>query len=419
METTCRTDYSIIDRIMFVIVMGWALTVILFEEQSWGRYAFLGLSCLAYFVLLYRDNGIIKILADPCQIHILGFISFTLLSFVWAVNKSEPIQKTTTLFLIFLCLYPFYLYYSEARDTQRLLSALKWAGYLVAIYSVVVFGYDNLTMAAESQFTRLENAFANVNGIAVTIALSCLIEFWDLMNKRNRWQVIMYLPSLLVILATQSRKAFLFIILGFVCIIIQKNRGKHKPIESLLSVVVGILFVYFFVFLLSKADAFHGVFERFERMLFSYTGEGKADTSAIMRNKLVEVGIMSWKEEPFLGIGIGCSHHIAVERLDIDLYLHNNYVEILSGGGIIGFVSYYWIYAYLIYSLIVYRKNNEDLSALLIPWILLILIMDYGMVSYYSKRQWLYILTICVGVCELRENDYGKDDRKSNSIYIR
>lgn len=415
-----KAKSTMIDRLMFIIVIVWASIVILFEELVWGRYAFLALSLLAYIIVANRDGWKLLLVFEPCQQHMLIFITYVVMSSVWAIDRGEPIKKGITLCLILFSLYPIYLYYHDNKKTYELLSALKWAGFFVAFYSIIVFGYDNLAKYAESQFSRLEEAFANVNGIALTVALSNLITFWDLINKRNKWQVLLTLPCFLVLFATQSRKAFTLIIVGTLFIMILNNLSSNNKKPPIFSIAFGIMIIVVVIIILSKVEAFHGVFERVERMIYSYTGGGKADSSAIMRNRLVEVGIEKWKEAPFFGIGFSCSHYIALREVGIDMYLHNNYAEILSGGGLFGLIAYYWIYAYQFINIIIKRRNNNELSSFLLSWLILIVIMDYGMVSYYSKKQWLYILVLCVGTQELKGNSYdNKFCKKDKSIYIR
>ena len=88
--------------------------------------------------------------------------------------------------------------------------------------------------------------------------------------------------------------------------------------------------------------------------------------------------------------------------MNYDAYLHNNFVEMLCGGGLVGFILYYSIYVYLFVQLFKYRKADREAFSIAIVWLGLMLIMNYGMVTYYSKTQWYYLLIHFINVSNLK-----------------
>ena len=87
-------------------------------------------------------------------------------------------------------------------------------------------------------------------------------------------------------------------------------------------------------------------------------------------------------------------------------YLHNNYIELLACGGIVGTALYYvprlallrdfWSSRFL--------RNRQAIACLTI--LLLLLIMDYGAVAYSEKMQYLYLLMLFVQADKLRESNH-------------
>lgn len=57
---------------------------------------------------------------------------------------------------------------------------------------------------------------------------------------------------------------------------------------------------------------------------------------------------------------------------------------------------------YLIYNLIKYRKADFRIFIISFVWIILALAMDYGMVTYYEKTQWFYMMVYFLNIRYLR-----------------
>ena len=378
------------DIIMFLDVIALLFCIIILETKSYGRYIFLALSLLAYVVCLAQTRGKMKMPVSEHQLHFLTMIFAALLSSLWAIDRSDPIQKAVSLIEILICFYGFFYYFYTTGKLSLLLKAVKWAGFFIGIYALIFYGYDTMVEAAASSGLHIDNEFSNINTISNTVATSCLLEFYDLMNKKDRLLVLFYIPSAVVIFACQSRKTFLFLFFGILGLIVLQHRGKW----NILKIAAGLTAFIIIFIILSNVKAFSGMFERMQALLNMFKGEGEVDSSALTRRALVRIGFQSWLQDPIGGIGIGCSHYLAAAYAGHDYYLHNNYVEMLSGGGIIGFAAYYWFHIYLLYKIIKARKNDASLFSLALVWMLLILMLDYGMVSYYSKTQWFTLMTV-------------------------
>ena len=129
---------------------------------------------------------------------------------------------------------------------------------------------------------------------------------------------------------------------------------------------------------------------------------GKVDHATILRNTLRALGKESFLKHPIGGVGIANPHIIVWERLNYDAYMHDNFIELLCGGGIVGFCLYYVMYAYLFKQLWRYRDVDKSRVAFFSIWLGLMLIMNYGMVTYYSKLQNFYLMIHFLNVHELK-----------------
>ena len=149
-----------------------------------------------------------------------------------------------------------------------------------------------------------------------------------------------------------------------------------------------------------------------DSMLAYFTGEGKADNSTVIRNQMAQLGLEWFVKYPIFGVGIGSPHILSGKYLAFDTYLHNNYLEMLCGGGIVGFILYYGAYVYLFVKLFKYRNIDKECVGIGFVWMILMMIMDYGMVSYYTKEQWLYLMIHFLNIYHL-----GKKYKEQGNEY--
>lgn len=386
----------------------WLLTIFLFTSfqlfntTNWGRYAFFGASILIVLLSAVAYDGVIRIRIQAYHIFFVLFIGYTAMTSLWAVFRPvDASNKSITLLQIFGCAAMLYLHYERKGHIRDLLSAVKWSGFLVTLYAIAFYGLD--AMLESAQDIRLENEFNNVNAIAIAAALSCMLLWDDLMRRKNLWAVVLLVPAVVLITATQSRKAFVMLLAGVFGIYIMHAAKQKGLVKKMFRLLIYAVVVFVGLRLLFRLPIFSGSLERMDQLLNFWSQEGDADHSTIMRNDMVELGIEWWKEHPLLGIGIGNPHVLSATYLKFDAYLHNNYVELLCGGGIVAVLIYYGMYVYLLISLFRYRKADPDAFGIALIWMALLLVMDYGMVTYYTKTQWYYLLIHFINVSNMKE----------------
>ena len=395
------TQQKFLHNLINVIAVFLFSVFILFDGYAWGKYAFLAASLAIYILGLLERNDKVVFRLDAYVFLNVVFIFYVFLTALWAKSPDSTITMTRTLIRTFLCAYIVYLYFVKEEDASRLLRILMWAGYIVAIYTVMFYGVDDLLKAGTDSSLRADNEFANVNSIAMCCALSCMIQANEFFEKRNRWTCLFLIPVLIVIGATQSRKALVFLIIGVFSAFIVKNQNE-STLKKIGKIVVGCVVALLLVYALLQLDIFSGIRERMESMINSFSGKGKADHSALIRKQMIEAGWKEFLEHPIGGIGISNSYFITLQYLGIDTYLHNNFVELLSCGGIFAFVFYYAIYVYLFYNLWKYREADKKQAMFFAIWLLIMLALDYGSVSYYSKSQNFYLMIHFVKIENLK-----------------
>ena len=115
----------------------------------------------------------------------------------------------------------------------------------------------------------------------------------------------------------------------------------------------------------------------------------------------------SCKESPVVCYGVASFSEINEHKTNHHTESHNNFIEVAVGLGIIGFISYYWIYVYLIikYLKLFIHKRTSFLVNILFILFILYLATQVGLVTYESLIQWLLILFLYKAM-EFTQNNY-------------
>ena len=378
------------EKLIWILTVFILTTYIVFETYTWGRYAFFGASVVIVFLAALLNKGSFAIKIEAFHIFMLLFSGYCFLNSVWAVDSSNPIQMGKTIFQILVCVLMLYVYYQNESSVHKLLQVVMWTGYIVSSYAIWFYGLDNIMDAAGGD--RLANDFSNVNTIGLAASIACAIQMHEWLYKRSRWSAVFVVPCVMMIAATQSRKAMFVLLVGVFGVYFLRSRQSRNIMNDILKMVGLLIGAVVAAVLVYSLPIFDGVRERMDSMLAGIFGTGKTDNSTLIRLEMISIGWNAFLENPIGGIGVGCSHFLTAKYLGWSTYLHNNFVELLSGGGAIGFCLYYGMYAYLFLNLLRYRNIDREHFEICFVWLALMLVMDYGMVSYYSKAQWFYLM---------------------------
>lgn len=391
----------------------------IFGSYSWGKYLFLAIALLIFATNVLNTKGCFCISCDAYFGFNMLFILFTLCTSLWAYQPLESIIAARTLFRNFLFVYIVYIVLCNIKslDVIVILQSVMWSGYIAALYALIYYGLDTLLLAGTSTSFRLENTYANVNTIGLACALSCVIHINLVAMKKKKLlspAIVFFVIAIIVITATQSRKAFVYIALGSLgALFVAVQNNGISVWKKVGKVLLGVIVCVIGVSLILQMDAFSGITQRMTYYINSITGVGKVDNSALIRAAMVEQGMITFFQHP-MGIGMANAHIVAANKIGIDVYLHNNFVELLCGGGVIAFGLYYGMYIYLFWNLWNYRKINKQRTMFFVLWLGLMLMMNYGLVTYQSKSQSIYLMIHFVNVLDLRRIAQGKTNIQEN-----
>ena len=111
------------------------------------------------------------------------------------------------------------------------------------------------------------------------------------------------------------------------------------------------------------------------------------DYSTNERNAMIDAAVELFKQKPIAGWGVeGFADASGYGR-----YSHNNFVEMLANYGVIGFILYYVIHAYILINLATKLFASRPHCVVIFTIVLTSLVMDYGNVSYGIKWMWIVL----------------------------
>ena len=330
------------------------------------------------------------------------FAFYCFLSNFWAINANLSIDRAKTLFILAIFLTVTYNFFIDIENgEEKLLKIIMWAGVVFSIYVISYYGVG-------TYFTKLINGervgaeINNVNAVGLQTSISCIIAiFYGLYDNKKAYFLLSLIP-LIVSLGTGSRKVLILIALGVVLMFLLKKDEKKDIKKTIKTIILFIIIIAISIYIV-KLPIFSNTLERMQGLINGFIGEGTVDHSTQLRKSYIKAGIDQFLKKPMLGVGVANSIYITMEAEGYATYLHNNFVELLATTGIIGFCLYYSIYAYIIiWSMKLLKKKNKYINITLVI-ILVNLILDYGVVSYYAKSTYLYFLLGLITIEKMRK----------------
>ena len=248
------------DTIIFILTVFLLCFFMIFETYAWGKYALFIASFLIFLLDMFTHLSEFKLRIGLFQKYFFTFVLFCFASSLWAIDSEVALERSFSLLNNLICITLIYPYYSRKKDISMLLSVIIFSGIIISLYTIYYYGFSTFLVSTS---LRIGNEYSNVNTIGMFCSLSLVFQFekW-IYEKKFNWKLLFVIPAIIVIAATQSRKAFLLLFLGIVMIAALKySTGKNiiKIFKNYFSIaiIVGVIVV-----LVSNLVVFSGVTER-------------------------------------------------------------------------------------------------------------------------------------------------------------
>lgn len=331
-----------------------------------------------------------------------------------AIYPSVARSMVISLALNFMMIFSIVQYIYLTDDVKRVLRITEISILSVAVV-VVVISARTITQGRLGGGTEI-----NSNMLAILCVYGFVLSMY--LRKIGKISQISSLARIgfyiLVILLTGSRKGLLMVILSLMVVRFAQERGKI--LENLLVVISSV--VVFYILIMNVPVLYNIIGVRIENLLLTLSGEGSTEASLEDRQRLVDLGMEYIKANPWFGYGYDCFKMVSgigaqgyVKPGMVGFYSHNNYVELLFGGGIIAFVLYYLPVLQLLGKLLTGLRKDRCISYLLAIMVSK-LAMEYAYVSYYERMD-TYIVAVILG-CALVARQDIKEKKKPQSYLV-
>lgn len=304
------------------------------------------------------------------------------LTLYWSVCYADTKSYCITYTLVVICnICLFYFLTLKYKFVDALIKTIIIATILLAIR--VFFNYGFLNQGDRGAFEEVIGIHVNSVGLFSAIAMLFSYYYFKTVDRISRKKyLIAIIIFLIIIILSGSKKALIIPLIAFT-IIKMCNADKKYIIFTIIGAILLSIFIYFLIMNVPFLYEHLGV--RFEGMINGFSGSGEVDGSTKVRLGYIEYGMVLFKKKQIFGYGLATFAYLHTQVFGWGMYSHNNYVEMLVSGGIVGLVLYYSLYLYLIYKYYIIVKNTKDSFAILIFSILLgLMISQYGMVAYYN-----------------------------------
>lgn len=363
---------------------------------------FFGYTCLKFIL---KNN---KIKFTPFFFFSFLFILYGALNIVAGNVIDNDVAKTMVISLTLNLLMTFcivqYIYLSK--NVYKILKITETSIFIAAMI-VVLLSIETITEGRLGGGTDMNS---NKLGILCCSAIILCLYFMSEYKGNKIFNIAKIAFYLFLILLTGSRKSLVMVLFAFILWSIIKG-----PKVFLTFIASGIFVFILLYVILMKIPLFYNIIgHRFEAFFEFFETNTTEDKSIIDRQALIEIGWQYILKKPWTGYGYDCFKTVSGLGWNggFFYYSHNNYIELLFGGGILGFSLYYLSILYLLISLIKKVKWDNSIKFLLIILISK-LIIEYVYVSCFERID-SYLIAILVGVTL----SVKKEDKKAQGAVL-
>ncbi len=381
--------------------------------KMYGFYFIAFMTCALMFVSILKS---LKFKFTKFEFMEIVFIVMMLLSLVLG---DHLLEKTKYVFSIvryivfsFFAIRSIYYYYPEncenkAKNTfEKIFNVFTLGTIIISIYILLFEPSVNGNYGRMGRYVY-NGAYGGYIVYSYNLIISILWSLFKLLDKNTKNRKI-YLFALILLLPCailNGTKKILFAIvlfcLGYV-LVFSKNH-----VERFIKVIlICIITLSSYYVIMHNNYLYSLIGYRVDIYIKSLNNDysGYVDTSTRERNLMRKKAIDYFIDSPVYGNGISSFMYKFGADYGIYLYSHNNYLEILCDLGLIGFIWYYAWFVRIIIYLIKKFKTSNTIEKFMLLFLVVILILDYGTVSF-DKLHYILFLDLLSFYCLVKQEE--------------
>lgn len=371
------------------------------------------------FILTFIFIEIIQILKNKvlkCSkglLPYLVFLTFCFLSLFGAYNIDDSLEKIKTLITLLLFLVSLVNFIQkDDNNIKFFLSLVSKVTVLASVYILINFDWSN----------RATGIIGDCNQVAAYMSYGLTILILGYKERIvSKYWFIFGLPLILFVnILSGSRSGLIVSVLGVVLFLFNSNRkgnfNKKNVIKNLMTIIICITIVSFiYEQIMTNETLYKLIGSRYTSFFEIMSGKKSSINETSTTTRLFMLNL-AWERFTlniktfFLGNGIGFfASYFETQPGGWNAFCHNNYLELLSGIGILGAISYYYIYFKYIKKYIRSSKNNYNRAGMII--IIQMLLMHLFVVFYYQKCEYIFI-SIIIYLLYIRKENINEEKKQ-------
>lgn len=363
------------------------------EGSHVGGMILIGQLFLLIFFYLIQTKGHIFIKLSSYHLYFVLLIIYCFANCFWASYPDVAVARSQQLAEIAILMMIIYTVFDQRINAvDELLTVIMLGGFFLITLYILAYGWTYIIFSLRNA-ERISSDIINANTLGMAAAYSCVLFVHRLMEKKIRiWWIPFVVLSFITLLVSQSRKGALIFVLGIIGDFVLKNYKDKNKLKVLVRIVLSVAAIVILITQWDRFDVIFGILDRMKILINSFLGGGETDRSIVARNAFLIIGLKLFREHPIGGIGIDCAQFFTTGLYGYNYHLHNNYIELLADGGIVGFGLYYWLYFYMLIKMIKYRDFNDPEFNICFVIFIIRIIMDYGFYAYKDQSTYFFFL---------------------------
>lgn len=340
------------------------------------------------FLLIVTVFGFLskkKIIINSYLIVAIIFVGLSVFSIKWSLVPAASVSRSITLTLQLVCYFCiFNLLCGSHSKVLKCLNYFVFSTFCSCIWTFLVKGVT-------FQDNRTSDGSVTSGQLAFTIAFSIMICFFEYKSCRKKSFLFMTLVLFAFLILTSGKRGLVLSVCFVLCYQLCISKNLQDKLYYIIGSFVGLVTLYILITKVSFIYSFIGY--RVEAFLNYIFFNGTGDASTRGRSWLIDYGMSLFAQSPIKGNGIGTFTPL-FQNLhgSWSTSADNNYVELLSDLGILGFLTYYIPFYFLLLKTMNNIFQKDQYVKFAFCGLLSCAMIDYASVWFFSKCGMLMIV---------------------------